>query len=122
MLPRLEQGMLAGMTVIALIIASAIVYAGSVTYTYDSLNRLIKAEYEDGRIIQYSYDSAGNRTALYDSATPPVTTADPPGGFYSSASVTLTCTDMSGSGCDKTYYTTDGTTTTTSSSLANEGK
>jgi len=88
-------------------LASVIAYAGSVTYTYDSLNRLIKAEYEDGRVIQYSYDGDGNRTALYDSATPPTTTASPVGGFYNSAqSVTLTCTDFSGSGCDKIYYCT----------------
>jgi hypothetical protein len=30
--------------------------------------------------------------------------------------VTLTCSDNGGSGCDKTYYTTDGTDPTTSSS------
>ncbi|MFB3885602.1 MAG: chitobiase/beta-hexosaminidase C-terminal domain-containing protein [Thermodesulfobacteriota bacterium] len=48
--------------------------------------------------------------------TPPTTTASPTGGTYDSAqSVTLTCTDGSGSGCDKIYYTTDGTTPTTSS-------
>ena len=111
---RVRQWILTGV-VIALILSSAIVYAGSVTYTYDSLNRLIKAEYQDGRVIQYTYDSAGNRMALYDNATPPITAADPPGGFYISASVALTCTDMSHSGCDKTCYTTDSTTPTTSS-------
>ncbi|MFB3887492.1 MAG: LamG domain-containing protein [Thermodesulfobacteriota bacterium] len=105
------------MAVIALMLVSVIAYAGSVTYTYDSLNRLIKAEYEDMTVIQYSYDSAGNRTATYDKAIPPITTADPPGGmYYSPRSVTLTCNDFSGFGCDKTYYTTDGTTPTTSSS------
>jgi YD repeat-containing protein len=113
---RLRRGMLTGMAVIALMLVSVIAYAGSVTYTYDSLNRLIKAEYEDGRVIQYTYDSAGNRTATYDSAMPPITTADPQGGTYNSAqSVTLTCTDMSGFGCDKIYYTTDGSTPITSS-------
>jgi YD repeat-containing protein len=97
------------------IFVSVVAYAGSVTYTYDDLNRLTKAEYEDGRVIQYTYDAAGNRTATYDSTTPPITTADPQGGLYSSASVTLTCGDFSGTGCDKTYYTTDGTTPTTQS-------
>ena len=46
----------------------------------------------------------------------PITTALPPGGTYTSAqSVTLTCSDGSGSGCDKIYYTTDGTNPTTGS-------
>lgn len=38
--------------------------------------------------------------------TPPVTTADPAGGTYSgSQSIALTCTDSSGGGCWKTFYT-----------------
>ena len=36
------------MTIIVLILTSVMTYAGSVTYTYDGLNRLIRAEYEDG--------------------------------------------------------------------------
>jgi YD repeat-containing protein len=97
------------------IFVSVIAYAGSVTYTYDDLNRLIKAEYEDGRVIQYTYDAAGNRTVTYESTTSPITTADPQGGLYSSASVSLICADFSGTGCDKTHYTTDSTTPTTQS-------
>ncbi len=113
---RLRRGLIAAVAVIALMLVSVIAYAGSVTYTYDSLNRLIKAEYEDGTVIQYTYDADGNRTALYSNITPPVTTPSLPGGNYGSAqSVSLTCTDLSGSGCDKIYYTTDGSTPTTSS-------
>lgn len=49
---------------------------------------------------------------------PPLTTADPAGGLYASElMVTLTCDDGSGSGCDKTYYTTDGSMPTTLSFL-----
>ena len=48
--------------------------------------------------------------------TPPTTTASPPGAVYNTGQiVTLTCSDGSGSGCDKIYYTTDGSTPTTSS-------
>lgn len=36
-------------------------WADNVSYTYDTLNRLIRAEYEDGTVIEYSYDAAGNR-------------------------------------------------------------
>jgi len=35
---------------------------GSVTYVYDTLNRLIKVIYGDGRNITYTYDAAGNMT------------------------------------------------------------
>jgi len=59
------------MTIIALILSSVIAYAESVTYTYDGLNRLIRAEYEDGTVIQYIYDEAGNQTTLYVDTTPP---------------------------------------------------
>jgi hypothetical protein len=55
-------------------------------------------------------------TAIMLDTTLPATSASPAGGTYSSAqSVTLTCNDGSGSGCDKTYYTIDGSIPTTSS-------
>jgi len=74
----------------------------------------------------FSKDKASNseavKTEVYTitpggpDTVPPVTTPSPPEGFYTSAqSVTLTCTDAGGSGCDKVYYTVDGTTPTTSS-------
>ena len=69
-------------------------------------------------------DIVGNVSSTYsddialDGSTPPSTLASPVGGLYNIAqSVTLTCDDGAGSGCDKTYYTTDGTTPTTSSSV-----
>ncbi len=47
----------------------------------------------------------------------PTTTASPLAGSYNTPqSVTLSCTDT-GSGCDRIYYTTDGTTPTTSSPI-----
>ena len=64
MSPKLRHGMLAGVAIVVLMFALVIAYAGSVTYTYDA---------------------AGNRTVLYDSAASPITTADPPGGTYYSA-------------------------------------
>ena len=63
----------------------------------------------------FATDLAGNpqtiKTETYTiDAMPPTTTASPIGGTYNSAqSVTLSCSDGSGSGCDKIYYTTDGT-------------
>jgi len=66
-------------------------------------------------------DNAGNWSTSYSDTIildtiAPVTTASPTGGTYSSAqSVTLSCNDVTGSGCGNIYYTTDGTTPTTSS-------
>lgn len=95
--------------------------AGTANYTYDNGNRLIRIDYEDGSKIEYAYDESGNRTVknitIVDT-TPPVTTAAPTGGTYNAIqTVTLTCNDDGGSGCDKVYYTTDGTIPTTSSSI-----
>jgi len=46
----------------------------------------------------------------------PTTTASPNGGTYiTNQTVTLTCDDADGVGCDKTYYTTDNTDPTTGS-------
>jgi len=48
---------------------------------------------------------------------PPVTTATPAGGTYgASRNITLSCVDNL-SGCNHTYYTTDGTTPTTGSTI-----
>lgn len=51
--------------------------------------------------------------------TAPTTTASPAGGTYTTSRfVTLSCVDNSGgSGCNKTYYTTDGSTPTTTSAV-----
>lgn len=39
-------------------------FAESLSYTYDSLNRLTKVDYGNGTVINYTYDAAGNRLTL----------------------------------------------------------
>ena len=109
------------MAVIILLFTSIIAsYSQSVNYIYNDANRLIRIEYSDGTRIDYTYDEMGNRiteTIQQFDITPPTTTASPAGGNYNAPqSVTLTCTDA-GSGCDKIYYTTNGTAPTTSSPI-----
>jgi YD repeat-containing protein len=38
-------------------------FAGTTAYQYDDLNRLIRAQYPDGKVIEYTYDAAGNRVS-----------------------------------------------------------
>ena len=35
--------------------------SATTSYTYDALNRLTRATYPDGSVINYTYDAAGNR-------------------------------------------------------------
>jgi len=80
---------------------------------------LVQVEYGHGAyFVEYFYDNAGNlvERRMVSDTTGPTTTASPPGGSYNTPkTVTLTCSDPGGSGCDKIYYTTNGTEPTPSS-------
>lgn len=101
-----------------------ILQGGARTYSYDKLNRLTQTIYENGGGIVYTYDQVGNRLdegIQAPDTTPPTTTASPLGGAYTSGpTVTLNCDDGSGFGCDKIYYTTDGTDPTVLSPVYTE--
>ena|GEM_PF-1569560 len=45
-------------------------WAGSVTYTYDTLGRITQAAYSTGVVIAYVYDAAGNRSSYVISGAP----------------------------------------------------
>ena len=47
----------------ALLGAAAPAKAGSVAYEYDALGRLERIVYDDGTVIEFVYDAAGNRTS-----------------------------------------------------------
>jgi YD repeat-containing protein len=115
----MKHGLLISLTIISLFFISSITSYSATNYIYDELNRLIRVEYGDGSVIEYTYDKVGNRLEKrlqISDVIPPTTTASPLGGTYNTPqSITLTCSDGTGSGCDKIYYTTDGTTPTTSS-------
>lgn len=43
----------------------------SVTYSYDSLGRVVTALYDNGTCIVYGYDASGNRTSQSNTTEPP---------------------------------------------------
>lgn len=71
-----------------------------VTYTYDALGRLIRADYADGSALVYTYDANGNRTQMQQSA-PGVL----PGGTLSATPSSITV----GSSALLVWTTTDAT-------------
>lgn len=50
------------MTIMISFIATFPVYAVSIRYEYDDLNRLTRAVYDETTVIEYTYDEVGNRT------------------------------------------------------------
>jgi len=72
----------------------------------------------------FSIDNEGTHEAVQTAdfvidTTAPTTTASPGAGIYNlnNEPINLICTDVGGSGCGPTYYTTDGSTPTTASTL-----
>lgn len=53
-----RASLLAAATVLALSQAAR----ADVSYVYDDLGRVTSIQYDDGRLVSYSYDAAGNRT------------------------------------------------------------
>ncbi len=62
-----------------------------------------------------NWSAAVNGSFLLDTASPTTTASPGPGLYDSKQSVSLSCDDGSGSGCDKIYYTLDGTPPTAAS-------
>lgn len=97
----------------------------SSTSLASSLDRAWCVEMTSGEMITATKDTQGlvwpvrsGTTSPIIDTTPPTTTASPQGGIiHFPRSVSLICNDGSGSGCDKIYYTLNGTTPTTSSSV-----
>jgi len=46
---------------LAIGLAAATVFAATETNVYDDLGRLIRVEYDDGTVLEYTYDEVGNR-------------------------------------------------------------
>lgn len=101
---------------------------GSTPTTLSSSGNSITLSTEGTYTVKYfSVDNAGNvesvktatNTVKIDT-TLPVTTDNADANWHNTpVTITLDCTDVSGSGCGTTYYTTDGSIPTTLSSSGN---
>jgi YD repeat-containing protein len=94
--------------------STAEAYAATKSWSLESGDG-VKGVYAKFKDPAGNWSAAFNDAILLDTAAPS-TSASPAGGSYAAAqSVTLSCDDGAGAGCDKTYYTTDGSTPTTAS-------
>ncbi|MEW6665618.1 MAG: RHS repeat-associated core domain-containing protein [Thermodesulfobacteriota bacterium] len=92
--------------VLALLLTALTAHAAwAVTYQYDSQNRLIRAAYQNGTVIEYAYDSTGNRLQKkIRSILPPevsLNTATGPFGpqtWNNNHAISGSATDRSGTG------------------------
>ncbi|MBI9077886.1 MAG: hypothetical protein JEZ02_20980 [Desulfatibacillum sp.] len=53
-----------GWVVAMMLVCPAMALCGAVQYSYDSMNRLVRAEYSTGQAIAYTYDKMGNRLTM----------------------------------------------------------
>lgn len=84
------------LVVVSLVFLGSVIYAGTINYTYDELNRLITAEKPDEYRIEYYYDAAGNRTAKVTELITPLFDYDVDGDV-DGADLARFCTEWDGS-------------------------
>ncbi len=66
------------------------VHSASATYEYDTKGRVSKVTFDDGTVVDYSYDLKGNRTSATRTTPPPDTTPPSAPGTPSFSSITMT--------------------------------
>ena len=74
-----RAALLASTAVCALASEPAVAGNGSVSYSYDSLGRVVTANYDNNIFIQYTYDALGNRTQEVITTGTITTSAGPAG-------------------------------------------
>jgi YD repeat-containing protein len=75
--------LLVGLWLLISLLSASELKARDVTYFYDELSRLVRVIYDDGTIIEYTYDQVGNRltkTISRESTIAPSAPSRPSGG------------------------------------------
>ena len=86
--------------IVLLFLVTTLAFAGSVQYTYDDLNRLIKVEYDTGAVIEYYYDAAGNRTSKVVTLVPTCEGDFEPDGDVDQIDLSVFAADFGRTNCD----------------------
>jgi YD repeat-containing protein len=88
----------------------------AITFDYDGLGRVVRATYDNGKVVEYTYDPAGNRSQK-QTGTPPSTgfsINDASATEAASAVFTVTRTGDTSAQDTVNYYSVDTSTTSTS--------
>jgi YD repeat-containing protein len=70
--------------------ATSIVHGASATYGYDAKGRVSSITYDDGTVVEYSYDANGNRTGATKTTPPPDTSPPTAPGNPTFTNITMT--------------------------------
>lgn len=81
-----------GIVMLASVLAAmpAIVHSASATYQYDTKGRVSSITYDDGTVVDYTYDLNGNRSGGTRTTPPPDTTPPSAPGTPSFSNITMT--------------------------------
>jgi len=93
---------------VCMLLSNVCSFAGSVIFSYDSLNRLTNVDYGNGSVISYTYDPAGNRltysAVVSGDRTPPTIAITSPttGSGYTNSTAII---NLSGTASDNVGVT-----------------
>jgi len=108
---RIRDALLISVTVISILFISVLSsYSETINYVYDELSRLIRVEYGDGTIIEYTYDDVGNRITVQGQTSSTAITINSGAASTNSTSVTLTLSCSDADGCSEMQFSNDDVT------------